>query len=108
MLVLSRSSSTRAPFVGVPGIAEMRVRKPDAFTARSSGHLPFVVTTQRPDARVAEGIHRFADGIVNWYLVEGDDGLTAIDAGFPNAWERLMGGLSALDRDLGDLKAIVL
>jgi glyoxylase-like metal-dependent hydrolase (beta-lactamase superfamily II) len=86
----------------------MRVRKPAAFTGSPYGHLAFVVTAQRPDARVAEGIHRFSDGIVNWYLVEDDDGLTAIDAGFPNAWDQLLGGLAALDRDLGDLKAVVL
>jgi glyoxylase-like metal-dependent hydrolase (beta-lactamase superfamily II) len=53
-------------------------------------------------------IHRFSDHVVNWYLVEDDDGLTAIDAGFPSAWNQLLGGLAALDRDLADLKAVVL
>jgi glyoxylase-like metal-dependent hydrolase (beta-lactamase superfamily II) len=67
-----------------------------------------VVTTHKPGGRVAEGVHRFSDGFVNWYLVEDDDGLTAIDAGFPPAWHQLLGGLSALERELGDLKAVVL
>lgn len=32
---------------------------------------------------VAPGIHRLGNRIVNYYLVEGDDGLTLIDAGLP-------------------------
>jgi glyoxylase-like metal-dependent hydrolase (beta-lactamase superfamily II) len=59
-------------------------------------------------ARVAEGVRRFDDGIVNWYLVEDDDGLTAIDAGFPPAWEILRTALQSLDRGLSQLRAVVL
>jgi len=59
-------------------------------------------------ARVADGVRRFDDGIVNWYLLEGDDGLTAVDAGFPPAWDILRTAIESLDRRLADLKAVVL
>lgn len=51
----------------------------------------------------ADGIRRIANPIVNWYLVEGDDGVTAIDAGFPPDWKVLM-------RELGGapLRAVLL
>jgi glyoxylase-like metal-dependent hydrolase (beta-lactamase superfamily II) len=40
--------------------------------------------------RVAEGIEMFVDqGVVNWYLVETDEGLIAVDAGFPTAWKQV-------------------
>jgi glyoxylase-like metal-dependent hydrolase (beta-lactamase superfamily II) len=39
---------------------------------------------------VAEGVTRFEDQeIVNWYLVETDDGPVAVDAAFPTAWKQL-------------------
>jgi glyoxylase-like metal-dependent hydrolase (beta-lactamase superfamily II) len=56
----------------------------------------------------AEGIHRIQDTYVNWYLVEGDDGLTAVDAGIPGSWASLQGALAAIGRRLEDLRAVVL
>ena len=55
---------------------------------------------------VAPGVHRIAAPYVNWYLVEDDDGATAVDAGFPDDWGRLQDAL----RELGDppLRAVVL
>ena len=39
---------------------------------------------------VADGVERFVDqGVVNWYLVTTDDGLVAVDAGFPTAWSQI-------------------
>ncbi|MBA2476100.1 MAG: MBL fold metallo-hydrolase [Actinobacteria bacterium] len=55
--------------------------------------------------QVAEGIRRFRSHFVNWYLVEEDGRLAAIDAGLPPAWDdlqRALGGRS------GALEAIVL
>jgi glyoxylase-like metal-dependent hydrolase (beta-lactamase superfamily II) len=57
---------------------------------------------------VADGVHRFDDGIVNWYLVEGESGLTAIDAGFPPAWNTLIEAIARLGRPSTDLEAVVL
>jgi glyoxylase-like metal-dependent hydrolase (beta-lactamase superfamily II) len=52
---------------------------------------------------VADGIRRVANPLVNWYLVEGDDGVTAVDAGFPPDWKVLV-------RELGGapLRAVLL
>ena len=51
---------------------------------------------------MAEGVVRFVDqGVVNWYLVETDEGPVAVDAGFPTAWEQIA------DR-VGDLRAILI
>jgi glyoxylase-like metal-dependent hydrolase (beta-lactamase superfamily II) len=57
---------------------------------------------------VAPGIHRVEDAYVNWYLVEGDGGLTIVDAGVPRSWESLHGALRALGRPLSDVRAVVL
>ena len=46
---------------------------------------------------VAEGVQRFEDqGVVNWYLVETDEGPVAIDAGFPTAWKQIESRASEL------------
>ena len=51
---------------------------------------------------VAEGVERFVDqGVVNWYLVETEEGPVAVDAGFPTAWEQI-------EPRVGELRAIVL
>ena len=57
-------------------------------------------------ATTAPGVHRVANPLVNWYLLEGDDGVTAIDAGFPPDYKRLRGWLGELGRD--DLRAVVI
>jgi glyoxylase-like metal-dependent hydrolase (beta-lactamase superfamily II) len=57
---------------------------------------------------VAQGVHRFDDGVVNWYLVEDGDRLALVDAGFPGDWNGLEAGLRSLDRSPSDLAAIVL
>jgi glyoxylase-like metal-dependent hydrolase (beta-lactamase superfamily II) len=52
--------------------------------------------------RVAEGIELFEDqGVVNWYLVQTDEGPVAVDAAFPTAWEQV-------EPYVNDLRAIIL
>ncbi len=53
-------------------------------------------------------MHRIEDSFVNWYLVEGDDGITAVDAGLPSSWASLRFALRKLGRGLDDVRAIVL
>jgi glyoxylase-like metal-dependent hydrolase (beta-lactamase superfamily II) len=57
---------------------------------------------------VAEGVRRFDDGIVNWYLVEDGDRMALIDAGFPRDWSMLTAALGTLGRRLSDLSAVVI
>jgi glyoxylase-like metal-dependent hydrolase (beta-lactamase superfamily II) len=57
---------------------------------------------------VAPGIHRIEDAFTNWYLVEGDAGLTIVDAGVPTSWDSLQSALGELGRRRQDVKALVL
>jgi len=57
---------------------------------------------------VAPGIHRIEDSYVNWYLVEGDDGLLVVDAGVPASWRSLEGVLGELGRRPDELAALLL
>jgi glyoxylase-like metal-dependent hydrolase (beta-lactamase superfamily II) len=60
------------------------------------------------ECNVAEGVHRIEDAHTNWYLVEGDGGLTVVDAGVPSSWRSLHGALRELGRAPGDVRALVL
>jgi glyoxylase-like metal-dependent hydrolase (beta-lactamase superfamily II) len=57
---------------------------------------------------VAEGVHRVEDAFVNWYLVEEDGRLLAVDAGLPSSWDSLHDAVRALGRSASDLEAVVL
>ncbi|MBA2643959.1 MAG: MBL fold metallo-hydrolase, partial [Solirubrobacterales bacterium] len=57
---------------------------------------------------LAPGVHRVEDAFVNWYLIEDNDGITAVDAGLPSSWGSLKFALRRLGRGLDDLRAIVL
>jgi glyoxylase-like metal-dependent hydrolase (beta-lactamase superfamily II) len=57
---------------------------------------------------VVPGVHRIEDAYANWYLLEGDGGLTVVDAGLPASWRSLQAALDELGRDWGDLRALVL
>jgi glyoxylase-like metal-dependent hydrolase (beta-lactamase superfamily II) len=52
---------------------------------------------------VAAGVRHIANPLVNWYLIEGEDGMTAVDAGFPPDWDRLKREL-----DGAPLKAVLI
>ena len=52
---------------------------------------------------VADGVRHIANPLVNWYLVEGDDGMTAVDAGFPPDWKTLQRELAG-----APLKAVLI
>lgn len=57
---------------------------------------------------VVPGVHRAEDAFVNWYLIEADDGLTAVDAGLPKSWDTLHDLLRATRRTEDDVRAVVL
>lgn len=58
--------------------------------------------------QVAEGVHRVADGLVNWYLIEEGGRLALLDAGWPRSWPLVQEAVGSLGRSPGDLEAIVL
>jgi glyoxylase-like metal-dependent hydrolase (beta-lactamase superfamily II) len=59
-------------------------------------------------ANVADGVHRIEDAYTNWYIVEGGDRLTIVDAGVPSSWDSLLAALRSLKRSTDDIAAIVL
>jgi glyoxylase-like metal-dependent hydrolase (beta-lactamase superfamily II) len=57
---------------------------------------------------VAEGVTRMGTDVVNWYLVEDGNRLTAVDAGLPGYASRLESDLATAGYSLGDIEAVVL
>ncbi len=58
--------------------------------------------------QIADGVHRVADGIVNWYLVDEGGEVALYDAGWPRSWPRIEAALGELGRGSADVSAIVL
>ncbi len=63
---------------------------------------------QAPLTQIAQGVYRYPDGLVNWYLIEDGGELTLVDAGWPRSWPRVENAVKGLARSLGNLTAIVL
>ena len=57
--------------------------------------------------RVINGVHIVPMGMANAYLIEDDDGLTLIDAGFPNKQVAVFEAIRALGRSPGQLKHLI-
>jgi len=58
---------------------------------------------------LAEGVYGFeTHGVVNWYLVEDGDRLTAIDAGLSSSWDEFTNWIKKRNRRVSDLEAVVL
>ncbi len=57
--------------------------------------------------RVIEGVYVVRMGMANAFLIEGDDGLTLIDAGFPGKEAALFGAIRGLGRSLGQLRQLI-
>jgi glyoxylase-like metal-dependent hydrolase (beta-lactamase superfamily II) len=57
---------------------------------------------------VADGVLRFGNGAVNWYLVRDGDRFAAFDAGFPADWRHLVRALEGLGRSVSDVSDVVL
>lgn len=58
--------------------------------------------------QVAPGVHRWTDGIVNWYLVEDGGALLLVDSGWPDSWSRIVAAVQQLGRRPEDLRAVLL
>ncbi|HEX6324951.1 MAG TPA: MBL fold metallo-hydrolase [Jiangellaceae bacterium] len=58
--------------------------------------------------KLAPSLHRVGSDLVNCYLVEGDGGVTVIDAGLPGHWKELQAELASMGRSLDDVRGVVL
>jgi glyoxylase-like metal-dependent hydrolase (beta-lactamase superfamily II) len=61
-----------------------------------------------PKPDIVPGVHRLGSSLVNWYLVEDEGRLTAVDAGLPGFKGRLEADLAALGHSLSEVDAVVL
>src|SRR5262249_22680323 len=57
--------------------------------------------------RVIKGVHIVPMGMSNAFLIEGDDGLTLIDAGYPGKEAVVFGAIRGLGRSPAQLKLLV-
>ena len=58
--------------------------------------------------KIAEGIHRIGDGLINVYFLEESGEITIIDAGLSGFWAKLPGELAAMGRSLENVRGLVL
>jgi glyoxylase-like metal-dependent hydrolase (beta-lactamase superfamily II) len=58
--------------------------------------------------RIAPGVHRIGEGLVNSYLLEESGEITIVDAGAPGYWNDLPNELAAMGRTFADVRALVL
>ncbi len=57
--------------------------------------------------RVIEGVHVVPMGMANAFLIEGDDGLTLVDAGFPGKAAAAFGAIRALGHSPDQLRHLI-
>jgi glyoxylase-like metal-dependent hydrolase (beta-lactamase superfamily II) len=57
--------------------------------------------------RVITGVHVVPMGMANAFLIEGDDGLTLIDAGYPGKEAAVFGAIRGLGRSPAQLKHLI-
>src|ERR1700746_715665 len=57
--------------------------------------------------RVIYGVHVIPMGMANAFLIEGDDGLTLIDAGFPAKEAAVFGAIDGIGRSADQLRHLV-
>ena len=58
--------------------------------------------------RIVDGVYRVPMGQANAYLIDGEDGLTLIDAGFPNKEAQVFAAIRQLGRTPDHLKHLIL
>lgn len=69
---------------------------------------PAIFEGMKLTPKVADGVHQIEDAYTNWFLVEGDDGITIVDAGMPGSWKSLHSALNELGLRPGDIKALLI
>jgi glyoxylase-like metal-dependent hydrolase (beta-lactamase superfamily II) len=63
--------------------------------------------TRTTASLVAPGVHRLGDWFVNFYIVEGADGMTLVDGGLPAHYAGLVAALDRIGRRVSDIDAVV-
>lgn len=63
---------------------------------------------ERVATEVADGVYQLCSTMTNMYLIEGDNGLTLVDAGVPAQMELLQSGLERIGAEIPDIDALIL
>lgn len=58
--------------------------------------------------QITDGVHRVADGIVNWYLVNDGGEIALYDAGWPRSWPMIESALEEIGCKPSDLSTVML
>jgi glyoxylase-like metal-dependent hydrolase (beta-lactamase superfamily II) len=57
---------------------------------------------------VAPGVHALVHGYTNCYVVEGEGGITLVDAGYPSTWRLLESCLTQLSRPVSEVRGLII
>ena len=57
---------------------------------------------------VCEGVHAIVHGHTNCYVIEGDNGLTLVDAAYPATWELVQRCLDSIRRSTDDIRGLII
>ena len=87
------------------GTGRARTNATAALTQRPHGYGSNMSATT---TEVAPGVHRVADGLVNWYLVKDGGEVALVDAGWPRSWPHVKEALGQIGASPGDVTAVVL
>lgn len=72
------------------------------------GYNQAVARSHRSAEEVAPGVHRFCDGLANWYAIAHDGGVVLVDSGWPRSRDVLVAGLRDLGWGVDDVRALLL
>jgi glyoxylase-like metal-dependent hydrolase (beta-lactamase superfamily II) len=57
---------------------------------------------------VCPGVHAVVHAHTNCFIVEGDDGVTLVDAGYPSTWTMVEDALTSMRRTPADIRALLI
>ena len=56
---------------------------------------------------VVDGVHLIEHAYTNLFVIEGEAGLTLVDAGYPSSWRRVERCLTSINRSVDDVRGLV-
>lgn len=57
---------------------------------------------------VVDGVHLIEHAYTNLFIIEGEGGLTLVDAGYPSSWRRVQQCLRTVGRSVDDVRGLVI
>ena len=57
---------------------------------------------------LADGVHALVHGHTNCFVIEGEDGITLVDAAYPRTWRMLQTCLAKLSKSVADVRGLII